>query len=347
MSYNNPDISRESGPDLESETLFDDRATDTESKISDQPGNADKSTFDKVALRRKKATPVERTKLDVDACRDMASKTLSDQESRLREQLESKEPQPFVPLQSIENYRMATDCASSWENMTGSGCVKFCEICKLQVYDFSGMSMPEVQELVLKREDKKKFVLFKRKDGKFLTADCPVGLQRLRTLILSGVAGILLVLGLFYLQATLPPPPAVNPAAADKSATPSEVQADNTQRDRGSTLDRHKLPTPELPDNRSTMDASETYIEGMPMNFPVGAPQQLPAATSTDQTPTSPAPATTSTGPTAAPPTPAASSTVTEAPPEQSSQASTSDTSSVETPQPTQQPGVWQHPVGQ
>jgi hypothetical protein len=339
MSHDDPIISSESSPDLESEMLVDIEAAHTESKNSDQAENEDKTSFDKLAQRRKKAAPVGRTKLDVEACRDMASKTLSGQESRLREQLESREPEPVVPLQPIENFRMATHCPASWEKMTGSGCVKFCETCKLQAYDFSGMNMPEVQELILKREDKKKFVLYKRKDGKFLTADCPVGIQKKRTLILASTAGALLVLGVFYLLITQPPPQVVNPAAADESVTSSGVKAENTSPE--SPANGGAIETSETP----MAPASETDYGGMPLSFPAGAPQVPPQAQpippSADQTPTSPAPATTSTDPTATPPTPAAAAG------EQSSQASTSDASSIETSQPNQQHGVWQRPAGQ
>jgi hypothetical protein len=182
-------------------------SSEKEMQESAQSGDTGKPAgLDRLAHSRKKLPPVDRTKLDVEACRDMAAKVVSEQESRLREQLESQPSEPMKPFQVIDKYRLASPCSSVWDKMTGTGCVRFCEQCKSQVYDFSKMEMPEAEKLIFQRENKEKFILFKRKDGKFLTADCPVGVRWKRTVLLASLGGLLLVAGFFCLLASQPPP---------------------------------------------------------------------------------------------------------------------------------------------
>jgi hypothetical protein len=195
-----------------------------------QPGQ---SAIDRLAEKRKKAAPVDRTKLDVDAVREMASKSVSQQEEKIREQIESRPPEPFKPFQAIEKYKSATACSSDWDRMKGTGCVKFCEQCKLQVYDFSKTEMPEVESTIFKTEGKKNFVLYKRSDGKFLTSDCPVGVKRKQTILVASICGVLVVAGFLWFVSTMPPPPppAKNAASLQQIAPSNQT---NVQQAAGS-----------------------------------------------------------------------------------------------------------------
>ena len=64
--------------------------------------------------------------------------------------------------------------------MEGDERVRFCRLCSLNVYDFSGMTRAEVEALVLKTEGRLCGRLTRRADGTVLTKDCPVGLRALR-----------------------------------------------------------------------------------------------------------------------------------------------------------------------
>jgi hypothetical protein len=262
--------------------------------MAEDTSESGESGIDRLAAKRKKAQPVDRTKLDVDAVRDMAAKTVSEQEERLREQIESQPPEPLKPCVPIEKYRKATACSADWEKMTGAGSVKFCEQCKSQVYDFTKMEMPEVEELIFKREGKRKFDLYKRRDGKFLAADCPVGVRNKRSRMLACMAGALLFLGCLYFLSTRPSIPVVS-NSADRNNQTGSSSATSTS---GIRRIRRKHRVYDLAASQASYNAAEP--EQSPIASPNGqppdqaasavpaqgvnsAPQQAPASAPTEQ----------------------------------------------------------------
>ncbi len=122
---------------------------------------------------------------------------------------------------------MASPCAWSWNGPSGNkGRVKACERCQTQVYDFSGMELPEAEALIYKQESKKRFTLFKRADGKFMTVDCPVQVQRKRNLVLLCVVGALVMISVVALMILMPP--AKPPVAKTQEPAPAAVQTKNS-----------------------------------------------------------------------------------------------------------------------
>jgi hypothetical protein len=121
---------------------------------------------------------VLRTVLDTDNIVKTGEKLSAERDERLREQIESQPKEPFKPSSPVSNYRKALKCGVGWDEMERGERVRFCNACKLQVYDLNKMAMPEVEELIFQRENKKEFVLYKRPDGKFLTRNCPVAIKR-------------------------------------------------------------------------------------------------------------------------------------------------------------------------
>lgn len=160
--------------------------------------------------RRKRAPTVDKTKLDMDAVLDMATKTVAEKDEKLREELDARPLEPTKPFQPIEKFRYASPCQSSWDKMTGSDSVRFCEKCKLQVYDFSKTEPSKAEEIIFKREGTKNFSLYKRRDGKYLTSDCPVALRNKQTLMVAGIVAVLLVMGCYIVLISMPPPPTAN-----------------------------------------------------------------------------------------------------------------------------------------
>jgi hypothetical protein len=64
--------------------------------------------------------------------------------------------------------------------MKGDDRVRFCELCKLNVYDFAQLTRREVDALVANSEGRLCGRLYRRADGTIITKDCPVGLQAIR-----------------------------------------------------------------------------------------------------------------------------------------------------------------------
>jgi hypothetical protein len=84
------------------------------------------------------------------------------------------------PDKFLESIKIASPCTVSWEAMSGGRRVRHCSGCKLNVYNLSGMTRGEAEELVRGMEGRVCVRFFRRKDGTVLTADCPIGLKALR-----------------------------------------------------------------------------------------------------------------------------------------------------------------------
>ena len=59
--------------------------------------------------------------------------------------------------------------------MYGDDRRRFCSQCKLNVYNLSGMTRDEAEQLVMNSEGRLCVRFFRRKDGTVLTQDCPAG----------------------------------------------------------------------------------------------------------------------------------------------------------------------------
>ncbi|MDX2227188.1 MAG: hypothetical protein SFY92_08895 [Verrucomicrobiae bacterium] len=89
----------------------------------------------------------------------------------------------------LDDIRIASPCGKDWEAMTGDDRVRHCEACTKNVYNLSAMSRADAEELIRRREGNLCVRLYRRADGRVLTADCPVGLARVRERIFKvGVA---------------------------------------------------------------------------------------------------------------------------------------------------------------
>lgn len=139
-----------------------------------------------------------------------------------------------LPL--LAQVRLASPCSTSWEEMLGTGNVRFCKHCSKHVYDMTSLTQLEAEELLVRHEGKLCAQVYLRNDGTILTADCWVGKKRVVTLAscAAGVACVLAVGALAY--DSMPFPFAL---AAD---TPCDVARTDTNG--GVMIDMHaKAPT--------------------------------------------------------------------------------------------------------
>ena len=104
----------------------------------------------------------------------------------------------------LEDIRIASPCPASWNEMYGDEKSRFCNICSKNVYNISAMTRPEAQLFINKMDGGFCGLLYMRKDGTVLTADCPVGLSALRKLIAKRIAMVAaIVVSLFTGGATM------------------------------------------------------------------------------------------------------------------------------------------------
>lgn len=95
---------------------------------------------------------------------------------------------------NLEDLKIASPCSASWENMTGDHRVRFCDLCRKNVYNIASMTREEAQRLIVSKEGKLCARIYRRRDGNVLTADCPVGRKSWRKRFVLRAACILAIL---------------------------------------------------------------------------------------------------------------------------------------------------------
>src|SRR6185295_13388572 len=81
---------------------------------------------------------------------------------------------------SLQQLRLASPCDMSWNDMRGNNRTRFCDQCRLNVYNIEALTEDEVHRLIVETEGRFCGRLWVRKDGTIVTRDCPVGLALLR-----------------------------------------------------------------------------------------------------------------------------------------------------------------------
>lgn len=97
----------------------------------------------------------------------------------------------------LDRIRIASPCPITWEQMVGDDSVRFCNHCRLNVYNLSSLNIADAEALVASTEGRLCARLYSRSDGTVLTKDCPVGLQALRRRIVRTAAAVFALLGSF------------------------------------------------------------------------------------------------------------------------------------------------------
>ena len=81
---------------------------------------------------------------------------------------------------TLDNVRVAAPCNVDWDSMYGNERVRFCDQCKLNVYNLSEMTKTEAERLVGQAEGRVCIRYYQRRDGSILTKNCPVGLAAIK-----------------------------------------------------------------------------------------------------------------------------------------------------------------------
>lgn len=80
----------------------------------------------------------------------------------------------------LEDIRIASPCSANWDDMYGNDRMRFCGDCRLNVYNLSGMSREEAEDLVANAESRLCVRYYRRHDGTIITENCPVGWARVK-----------------------------------------------------------------------------------------------------------------------------------------------------------------------
>jgi hypothetical protein len=77
----------------------------------------------------------------------------------------------------LDDLRIASPCRANWDEMTGDTRVRYCGLCKKNVYDLRHMTRAE-SEALLRSEGEACVRMARRADGTVVTSDCPVGAEK-------------------------------------------------------------------------------------------------------------------------------------------------------------------------
>jgi hypothetical protein len=104
-----------------------------------------------------------------------------------------------ITLDILDRVQVASPCTKRWDDMVGDDRRRFCDGCRLNVYNLSAMSRDEAADLVLKSEGRLCGYFWRRPDGTILTRDCPVGLAAARARTVAAMrrlaAAVALIVG--------------------------------------------------------------------------------------------------------------------------------------------------------
>jgi hypothetical protein len=93
-------------------------------------------------------------------------------------------------INQLSEIRIASPCTASWEEMQGDDRVRFCQHCRLNVYNLSAMPRPEAEALIKEKEGRLCVRFYRRRDGTVLTNNCPVGFRAARRAVLLQLGAI-------------------------------------------------------------------------------------------------------------------------------------------------------------
>jgi hypothetical protein len=137
----------------------------------------------------------------------------------------------------LNNIKIASPCAANWEEMFGDERKRFCGECKLNVYNLSGISRREAENLILQSEGRLCVRFYKRADGSVLTKDCPVGWQAIKrnvsktvTAFVSLLFAILSGIGLanYFAKSEINTPTTGTMIPINKNSTRGETAVDGS-----------------------------------------------------------------------------------------------------------------------
>ena len=98
----------------------------------------------------------------------------------------------------LDNLKIASPCSANWSAMQGDERKRHCAECKLNVYNLSGMTRYDAENLLRLSEGRLCIRYVRRADGTILTQDCPVGWAKVKQKVsIFAAAAFSLVVSLF------------------------------------------------------------------------------------------------------------------------------------------------------
>src|SRR4051812_39030500 len=107
---------------------------------------------------------------------ELSAKTRElDAATRLLDEAKERARLPVLP-----NIFVASPCPADWSKMTGDERIRMCGSCNKHVFNLSGMTRTEAEEIIIEKNGNLCVRYFQRKDGTILLKDCTVGASAAR-----------------------------------------------------------------------------------------------------------------------------------------------------------------------
>ena len=94
----------------------------------------------------------------------------------------------------LDGVRVASPCPVSWDGMDGDERMRFCSQCRQHVFNLSGLSRADAEELIREKNGRLCVRYYQRSDGGVMTRDCPATAASFVPRIVALMVGLLLML---------------------------------------------------------------------------------------------------------------------------------------------------------
>lgn len=222
---------------------------------------------------------VARTMLDTELIREQLAESIQRMEALAEEEARRKALEPKPEFIAIDKFEIATPCKWKWNEQEITGHVAYCELCGIQVYDFEGLQLPEAQKIIFQREGKDNPTLYKRKDGKFMTQDCPVETRKqknMRTIVIAIIAFFVFFVILIPLLSPKTPIGGAPVGQAPSQPPAAKQEPQSSSENSNSSASNRDNGAPSKTSPQSTGSEASPHRGPGPSSTPSAAPQANP-----------------------------------------------------------------------
>ncbi|MCA9800618.1 MAG: hypothetical protein KC777_01465 [Cyanobacteria bacterium HKST-UBA02] len=204
---------------------------------------------------------VARTMLDTELIREQLTESIQRMEALAEEEVKRKALEPKPEFIEINKFEIATPCKWKWNDEEITGHVAYCELCGIQVYNFEGLQLPQAEKIIFQREGKTNPTLYKRKDGKFMTQDCPVETRKqknIRTIVIAIIAFFVFFVILIPLLSPKTPIGGAPVEQTPSQPPPARTEPQTDSEESGGTTSPQGAGSPSGTNTQSTGTSSTT-----------------------------------------------------------------------------------------
>lgn len=197
------------------------------------------------------------------------------QKARLEQEIAKRQAMPPKIVEPIKAQKQVKTCPFSWTDDSTTDRFKYCSKCQRTIYNFEGIEIADAEKLIFTRENLKKFKLYKRPDGKFMTSNCPEAnkrTQRIVGVVAICVAIIACIAGAIIMLPPMPPPTVQSWDEPEPSTASSgeEAGSSDSQSSSSSSTSQFGTNTGNSTDSSGSFTSSDTTSSDTTQHYQEG-----------------------------------------------------------------------------